>query len=46
MLTMIPQQRVHVLYEQSAAYHTNPERDEGIQALLRDVPFADLDPDV
>jgi four helix bundle protein len=46
LLTMIPQQRVHTLHEQSAAYHTSPERDEEIQALLRDVPFADSDPDV
>ena len=45
LLTMIPQQRVHMLRERSAAYHTNPERDEEMQALLRDVPFADLGPD-
>ncbi len=40
LLTMIPQQRVHMLREQPAAYHTNTERDEEMQALLRNVPFA------
>ncbi len=46
LLAMIPQQRVHILREQSAAYHTNPERDEEMQALLHNVPFANPDPDV
>ena len=46
LLTMIPQQRVHMLREQSAAYHTSPERDEEMQALLRDIPFAEPDSDL